>query len=102
RNVEGERPSATGANDVDEIFALAVGEREGAYAAAHDVDESGELRRLLAARGHHREQSRGFHFRCFAGKDLLEYTGGLFASESGAVLGHELEQFFQRSHISLW
>ena len=80
-NVEGLRAAAAGAHAVHQLFALAIGERKRNDTGAHDVDEAGELRRLLAAGGHYGKQCGGFHFRNLAGKNLSEDLGGLLAGE---------------------
>ena len=67
---------------------------------AHDVDEAGQLGRLLAARGQHGEQGGDFDLGHVAGEDLGEHVGGLLAGERGAVFGERLEKVLQRIHIS--
>ena len=99
-DVEGERTAAAGADAVDEFGALFVGERNGHRLLAHDVDEAGEFRGLLAARGEHGEQGGGFDLGHLAGEDLAEHVGGLLARELCAVFGERLEEGLQRIHIS--
>ena len=75
----------------------------GIAARAHGFDEAGQLRRLLAARGQHRQQCRGFHLRHFARKNFVEHLGGLLARERRAVFGQQLQMFLQRRpYLSLW
>ena len=98
-DVEGLRPTATGANAIDELRSFLFGEGHGHGVLAHHVDKAGKFRRLLAARGQHRQKGRGFHLRHVAGEDFLQHFGCLLARELRAVFGERAQQFL---HQPLW
>ncbi len=101
-DVEGERTAAAGAHAIDQLGALFVGERDGDALLAHDVDEAGQLRGLLAARGEDSEQRGGLDFRRLAGQDLAQDRGGLFARELCAVFGQRPQKISHQAHISIY
>src|ERR1019366_1661717 len=84
-DIEGERTTASRAHTIDEFSALFVGERDRDGLFAHDVDESGEFGRLLAARCEDGEQGGGFNVGRLAGEDLAENIAGLLTRELCAV-----------------
>ena len=87
---------------VDQGGALLVGERDGTALLAHDIDEAGQFGGLFAARGKHGQQCGDFDFRHFAGQDLAQHAGGLFAGECGAVFGQRFQQVLEQVHVSIY
>ena len=101
-DVEGERAAASGSDDVDQFRAFLIFERDGRGALPHHIDEAGQLRNLLPARGQDGDQGGDFNVGHRAGEDLCKHGGRLLAGERGAVFGERLEEFLQQGHIPIW
>jgi hypothetical protein len=102
RYVEGERSSAAGAHDIDELGPFLRVERDGRGALAHDLNEAGQFRDLLSARGQDGDQCGDLDVGNRTGENLGERVRGLLAGERGAVFGERLEEFLQQGHIPIW
>ena len=100
RDVEGGAAAATGADDVDEAFALGVGEGDGGGVGAHDVDKAGEFRGEFAAGGECGEEGCGLNLWGFAGEHGVEHGARLLAGECGSFFGERAKDFFDDRHVS--